>query len=123
MQVFFTICEVEKAQRSQIDRLGLCMVFREKLLKKYSLKCIYKTLVNDLKKLEGGIKISFPMIRTVKCGILCYAADNLEVGLLHFFLKVFKAKFYLFQSAHAISYNAFSLKNSFYTGKVLQCKL
>ena len=84
VQVFFTLCEVEKAQRSQIDRLSLCMVFREKLLKKYSLKYIYKTLVNDLKLLEEGIVISFPMLRTVKCGIICYAADNLEVGLLNY---------------------------------------
>ena len=90
MQVFFTLCEVEKAQRSQIDRLTLCMVFREKLLKKYSLNTIYKSLVDDLKVLETGIQIYFPIPRTVKCGVLCYAADNLEVGfkIAHSFTKI-----------------------------------
>ena len=90
VQVFFTLCEVEKAQRSQIDRLTLCMVFREKLLKKYSLNTIYKSLVDDLKVLETGIQIYFPIPRTVKCGVLCYAADNLEVGfkIAHSFTKI-----------------------------------
>ena len=43
VQVFYTLCEVDKSQRSQIDHLQLVMVFREKLLKNYSLKNILKT--------------------------------------------------------------------------------
>ena len=39
------------------------MIFREKLLKKYSLKTIYKTFVEDLKKLETGVEILFPLAR------------------------------------------------------------
>ena len=58
LQVFYTLCEVDKSQRSQIDRLQLVMVFREKLLKKYSLKNIYKNLVNNLKELEEGVIVN-----------------------------------------------------------------
>ena len=80
-QVFFTLGEIDKAQRSKIDRLTLVMVFREKLLKTYSYETIFKVLVEDLQKLELGIEVKFPTTRTVKCGILCYSADNLEEKL------------------------------------------
>ena len=78
IQVFYTLGEVEKGQRSKIDRIQLLMVFRESLLKKYSLKKIFKPLIDDLKKLENGIQVNVPVSRTVKCGLLCYSADNLE---------------------------------------------
>ena len=55
--VYYTLCEIKKSQRSQIDRLHLVMVFREKLLKKYSLKMIMKPLVRDLKSLEIGVQV------------------------------------------------------------------
>ena len=78
VQVFYTLADIPKSQRSQVDRLQLVMVFREKLLQKHSLQTIYKRLVLDLKSLEAGIVIHFPMTRRVKAGVLCYAADNLE---------------------------------------------
>ena len=81
VQVFYTLCEIDKAQRSQIDRLQLIMVFGEKLLKKYSYEHIYKHWLDDLRRLESGIEINFPIARTIKCGVLCYSADNLEVKL------------------------------------------
>ena len=92
VQVYYTLCEIEKAQRSQIDRFQLLMIFREKLLKKYSYKTIYKNLVEDLKKLELGVVVNFPMTRRVKCGILCYSADNLEASLVGGFSACFSSK-------------------------------
>ena len=55
VQVFYTLVDIPKNQRSQIDRLQLAMVFKEKLLKKYSYEVIYKKRVEDLLKLEQGI--------------------------------------------------------------------
>ena len=92
VQVFYTICEIEKPQRSRIDRLQLLMVFREKLLKKYSLKTIYRMFINDLKKLEDGVVIQFPMTRRVKLGIACYSADNLEASIVGGFSACFSSK-------------------------------
>ena len=92
VQVFYTLGEIEKSQRSKIDRLQLIMVFREKLLKKYSLKTIYRLFVDDLKRLELGVVVHFPMTRRVKCGILCYSTDNLEASLVGGFSACFSSK-------------------------------
>ena len=68
------------------------MVFREKLLKKYSLQTIYKPLVDDLKRLELGVVINLPMTRRIKCGVICYAADNLEASVVGGFSACFSSK-------------------------------
>ena len=44
----------------------------------YGYKAIYKKLVDDLKVLEAGIKVDFPVEREVQMGLLAYSADNLE---------------------------------------------
>ena len=90
--MFYTLADIPKSQRSQVDRLHLVMVFREKLLKKYSLQTIYKRLVKDLMTLEAGIIINFPMSRRVRCGVLCYAADNLEASTVGGFSACFSSK-------------------------------
>ena len=93
VQVYYTLAEVEKSQRSQIDRLQLVMVFREKLLKRYSLKTILKPLIQDLESLEtDGVEVSVPDIRTVKCGLLCYIADNLEASIVGGFSANFSSR-------------------------------
>ena len=92
VQVFFTLADIPKSQRSQVDRFQLVMVFREKLLKKYSLKTIYRRLVADLRTLETGITISQPETRRVRAGVLCYAADNLEASLVGGFSACFSSK-------------------------------
>ena len=79
--VYFTLCEIDKSQRSQIDHLQLALAFREKLLKKYSLATIFKPLIDDLKSLEQGIEVQFPS-RRLKCGVACYVSDNLEASLV-----------------------------------------
>ena len=48
VQVFYTLADIPKSQRSQVDCLQLVMVFREKLLQKHSLQTIYKRLVMGL---------------------------------------------------------------------------
>ena len=92
VQTFLTFADITKSQRSQVDRLQLVMVFREKLLAKHSLKTIYKPLIDDLKKLEAGIVIKFPTERTVKCGVLCYSSDNLEASVVGGFSACFSSK-------------------------------
>ena len=78
VQVFYTISQIPRCQRSQIDRMMLCMVFKDSHIKKYGYKTIYKKLVDDLKVLEAGIKVDFPVEREVRMGLLAYSADNLE---------------------------------------------
>ena len=92
IQVFFTLCDIPKNQRSQIDRLQLALIFREKLLKKYSYKIIYKKIVEDLIKLENGILINIPEEKNVKVGLLVHAADNLEAHTLGGFSSCFSSK-------------------------------
>ena len=93
VQVFMTLGEIDKAQRSQIDRVQLVMIFREKLLKKYSLKQIFKPIVTDLLKLEKGIEINVPHTRIEKCGLLCYSADNLEAHYVGGWSGSFSSKY------------------------------
>ena len=78
VQIFWTLGDIPKYQRSQIDRLQLAMIVKEKLLKKYGYSVIYKPLIDDLKKLEAGILVESPVPKMVKCGILLHAGDNLE---------------------------------------------
>ena len=92
VQVYYTLCEIEKSQRSKIDRVQLLMVYKEKLLKKYSLKTIMKVLVEDLQKLELGVEIKYPMTRKVKCGVSCYSADNLEASVVGGFSGCFSSR-------------------------------
>ena len=80
VQVFWCLLDIPKQHRSQVDKLQLGLVFKEKLLKKYSLQQVFSRFVADLKILESiGIEVEKPVRRTIKAGILAYAADNLEV--------------------------------------------
>ena len=80
VQVFWCLLDIPKQHRSQVDKLQLGLVFKEKLLKKYSLQQLFSRFVADLKILESiGIEVEKPVRRTIKAGILAYAADNLEV--------------------------------------------
>ena len=92
VQLYWQIADVPKFQRSGINRLQLGMVFKEKLLKKYSQKVIYESLINDLKELEHGILVSKPFDRVVKAGLLLYSGDNLESHLVGGFSANFSSK-------------------------------
>ena len=78
IQIFFTLAEIPKRQRSKIDRIQLVAVFKEKLVQKYGFKKIYSKIVDDLKVLESGVSVNYPVKRIVKCGLLIHPADNLE---------------------------------------------
>ena len=91
VQIFYTIAQVPRCQRSQIDRIQLCCVFREKLVGKYGMKTVLSKLVDDLKDLEQGITIHFPVEREVKMGVLAYSADNLEAHCLAGFSSCFSS--------------------------------
>ena len=78
IQIFFTLCEIPKHQRSKIDRIQLVAVFKEKLIKQFGYQKIYHRLVEDLKILETGITVHQPVERVVKAGLLIHPADNLE---------------------------------------------
>ena len=78
VQIFFNLADMPKNQRSQVDRMQLVMIVREKFIKKYGFGKIYKILLDDLKKLEDGIIVKNPVPRLVKCGVLLHSGDNLE---------------------------------------------
>ena len=92
VQVFWSISDLPRLHRSQIDKLQLGLVFREKLLKKYSLDKIFKHFVDDLKLLESGIAVEKPVARTVKAGLLAYSADNLEAHIIGGFSPCFSSR-------------------------------
>ena len=78
IQIFFTLAEIPKHERSKIDNIQLVAVFKEKLIKQFGFRKIYERLVKDLHLLESGAAVSYPVQRTVQCGVLIHPADNLE---------------------------------------------
>jgi hypothetical protein len=93
IQIFFSLCEISKHLRSKIDRIQLVAVFKEKLIKKYGFKKLYEQLVKDLKKLEEGVVVDFPVKRVVKCGVLIHPCDNLEAHTVGGFSQSFSSGF------------------------------
>ena len=91
-QVFYTLAQIPSDQRSRIDRMQLCLVFKDKLIKKYGYRVIFKKLIEDLKLLEDGIMIYSPVTREVKMGVLVYSADSLEAHSLGGFSGSFSSK-------------------------------
>ena len=93
VQLFWTLCEIPRFQRSAIDRLQLGLVFKEKLLRKYSQADIFKSLLEDLSTLETvGVAVKEPFPRHVKAGLLLYSADNLEAHTIGGFSACFSSK-------------------------------
>ena len=104
VQVFWTLADIPRHQRSSIDRLQLAMIVKEKLIKKYGYKVIYRQLIQDLKKLEEGILIHKPVSRLVKCGLLLHSGDNLESHTVGGFSTCFSSS-YICRFCH-IAYKA-----------------
>ena len=78
VQMFYNLCQIPRNQRSQIDRIQLCMVFKKKLVKKHGYGAIFGALIEDLKDLEVGMTINYPTERRIQMGLLAFSADNLE---------------------------------------------
>ena len=93
VQLFWSLCEIPRYQRSAIDRIQLGLIFKERLLKKYTQSQIFKALLTDLKTLEvHGIEVREPVLRRVKVGLLLYSADNLEAHTIGGFSACFSSK-------------------------------
>ena len=92
IQIFFSLSEIAKHQRSKIDRIQLVSVFKESLIKKFGFKKIYQKLVDDLKVLEAGVTVNYPVQRLVKSGLLIHPADNLEAHGVGGFSRSFSSK-------------------------------
>ena len=92
VQIFWTLANIPRHQRSQIDRIQLALVIKEKVLRKYGEKIIYKRLVSDLKMLEEGIQVTKPFPKVMKCGLLVHSADNLEAVQVGGFSSCFSSR-------------------------------
>ena len=92
VQIFWTLANIPRHQRSQIDRIQLALVIKEKVLRKYGEKIIYKRLVSDLKTLEEGIQVTKPFPKVMKCGLLVHSADNLEAVQVGGFSSCFSSR-------------------------------
>ena len=49
-------------------------------------------MIKDLLVLETGVTVFYPVKRVVKCGVLVYAADNLEAHAVGGFSQSFSSK-------------------------------
>ena len=78
LELYWSLGEIPKRYRSQVDRIGLSIVIQSKLLKKYGYSKCYEPLINDMLALEKGITIDKPFRRTVKVGFMLHLGDNLE---------------------------------------------
>ena len=92
VQVFYSLLQIPREQRSQVDRMQLLMIFKEKLVKRYGMKKLFQYLISDLLKLESGIMVDYPARRLIKFGLLVYSADNLEAHHIGGFSMSFSSK-------------------------------
>lgn len=93
VQLFWTLCEIPRHQRSAVDKIQLGLVFKEKLLKKYTHGQIFKSLLADLKTLETvGVQVREPFERRVKAALFLYSGDNLECHTIGGFSSCFSSR-------------------------------
>ena len=90
LNVYFTLVDLHKPLRSNKENIFLVLSVVEKELKenKENYQHFFRPLVDDLKKLEAGVKIGD---KTVKVGLICYAADNLEASSIGGFSMCFSS--------------------------------
>ena len=83
LQLFWTIGNIPKQFRSQVDTIQLGIVVKSSLTKKYGYRKIYKQLISDMKILEDeGIVIKHPYERRVRVCFPIHIGDNLEAANL-----------------------------------------
>jgi hypothetical protein len=90
LNVYFTLLDIPKVLRSKIQNIFLVLSVRESELKenKENYARFFKPLVDDLKKLEAGVQIGG---NTIKMGLVCYSADNLESSSVGGFSQCFSS--------------------------------
>jgi hypothetical protein len=87
VNIYFSLVDVPKSLRSKTENIFLLLSVKEKDLKENSC-CVYKPLIDDLKKLESGVMMGDKII---KLGIICYSGDNLEAHLVGGFRSSFSS--------------------------------
>jgi hypothetical protein len=91
LNVYFSLMDIPKVRRSKTDNIFLVLTALEKDLKENkeeNFARFYKPLVEDLKKLESGVQIGG---KTVKMGLTCYSADNLEASVVGGFSQCYSS--------------------------------
>ena len=80
VQLYWQVADIARFQRSNVNRIQLGLVFKEKLLRKYSFSQIASNFIGDLLVLEQeGVEVETPFKRSVKAGVLLYSGDNLGI--------------------------------------------
>lgn len=88
VNVYFTLAEIPKHLRSKTENWFLVMMVNEHDLKK-NRDVVYKTLVDDLKRLEEGVLVGS---RVIQMGIIAHLGDNLESHTVGGFSCCFSSK-------------------------------
>jgi hypothetical protein len=90
LNVYFSLVDIPKSLRSKTDNIFLVLTVLEKDLQKDKENYIrfFKPLVEDLKKLEAGVQIGG---KTIKMGVICYSADNLEASIVGGFSQCYSS--------------------------------
>lgn len=90
LNVYFSLVDIPKSLRSKTDNIYLVLTVLEKDLekKRENYERFFKPLVEDLKKLERGVQIGN---ETIKLGLICYSADNLEASAIGGFSQNFSS--------------------------------
>lgn len=92
LQMFWTIADLPKRFRSQVDQIQICIIVRDQILKKYGYAEIYKPLLQELKLLENGIIVEKPFRRKIRVCFPFHLGDNLESHSLGGFSVCFSSK-------------------------------
>jgi hypothetical protein len=90
LNVYFSLVDIPKSLRSKTENIFLVLTVLEKDLQKdkKNYNHFFKPLVDDLKKLEAGVQIGG---KTVKMGLICYSADNLEASIVGGFSQCYSS--------------------------------
>jgi hypothetical protein len=90
LNVYFSLVDIPKSLRSKTDNIFLVLSILEKDLQKdkKNYTHFYKPLLDDLKRLEAGVQIGG---KTVKMGLICYSADNLEASIVGGFSQCYSS--------------------------------
>ncbi len=90
LNVYFSLVDIPKSLRSKADNIFLVLTILEKDLQKdkKNYTRFFKPLLDDLKRLEAGVQIGG---KTVKMGLKCYSADNLEASIVGGFSQCYSS--------------------------------
>lgn len=88
VNVYFSLVDSTKSARSKTENIFLLLSVKDADLRD-NREAVYKPLIDDLIKLESGVKIGD---RNVKLGIICHSGDNLECHQVGGFSACFSSK-------------------------------